>query len=158
MTCPDAAFPDPVMRRAGPDDVPALMMLQQAAYRPNADILGVEPLPLLADYDEVLRQSDIWLAVDDVAVLGALILQAGTDHLLIWSVAVSPEAQGRSIGRCLLAFAEEEARRLGLRLLRLYTGEKLTKNIAWYKRSGFAIERVEALDDRRLVHMVKQLG
>jgi hypothetical protein len=30
-------------------------------------------------------------------------------------------------------------------------------NIAWYQRRGFAIERLEALSDRRIVHMIKKL-
>jgi ribosomal protein S18 acetylase RimI-like enzyme len=158
MDAPGAVGQDPAIRRAGPADLPALVALQRAAYGPNAGILGVEPLPLLADYEEVLRESDVWLAVCGEAVLGALILRRRADHLLIWSVAVAPQAQGRKIGQRLLALAEEQAGRHGVGILRLYTGEKLTKNIDWYKRSGYTIERVEALDDRRLVHMVKQLG
>jgi ribosomal protein S18 acetylase RimI-like enzyme len=158
MALPDAARPDPVIRRAGPADLPALVELQQAAYRPNAAILGVEPLPLLADYEALFRESDIWLAVEESDVVGALVLQPRPDDLLIWSIAVAPEAQERKLGRRLIALAEEEARRRGLRTLRLYTGDRLTKNIDWYKRNGYAVERIESLDDRRLVHMIKQLG
>src|SRR6266568_2679444 len=75
-----------------------------------------------------------------------------------WSVAVAPEAQGRGIGNRLLAIAEARARELGRGKVRLYTGEKLTGNIAWYERHGFARERIEDLGDRRLVHMMKRLG
>ncbi len=42
--------------------------------------------------------------------------------------------------------------------MRLYTGEVLSANIHWYRRKGYAIERVEQLPDRRLVHMVKAVG
>jgi ribosomal protein S18 acetylase RimI-like enzyme len=149
---------DPVIRRAEPADLPALVALQRAAYRPNTAILGVEPLPLLADYEEVFRESEIWLAVADGVVQGALILQRRADHLLIWSVAVAPEAQDGKLGRRFLALAEEEAARHGLKALRLYTGEQLTRNIDWYKRNGYAIERIEPLRDRRLVHMIKTLA
>jgi hypothetical protein len=41
--------------------------------------------------------------------------------------------------------------------MRLYTGEKLTGNIAWYGRHGYAIERIEQMPDRTAVHMVKTL-
>jgi hypothetical protein len=30
--------------------------------------------------------------------------------------------------------------------------------VRWYHRHGYAIERVEELEDRRLVHMVKNIG
>jgi hypothetical protein len=42
--------------------------------------------------------------------------------------------------------------------VRLYTGETLTRNIAWYQRRGYAIERLEERPDRRLVHFVKHLS
>jgi hypothetical protein len=58
----------------------------------------------------------------------------------------------------VLAAAEARARELGLATVRLYTGEPLAGNIAWYERRGHVRERVERLDDRRIVHMVKHLG
>jgi hypothetical protein len=42
--------------------------------------------------------------------------------------------------------------------LRLYTNEKLTRNVAWYQHHGFSIERIEQRPDRRIVHMVKHLA
>ena len=58
----------------------------------------------------------------------------------------------------LLAAAERRARDLDLSDLRLYTGDKLVRNIDWYARRGYATERVEDLPDRRLVHMHKRLA
>ena len=46
---------------------------------------------------------------------------------------------------------------LGREPLRLYTGEKVQANIAGYGRQGYALERIEALADRNLLHMVKHL-
>jgi hypothetical protein len=46
---------------------------------------------------------------------------------------------------------------MNLATIRLYTGEKLRDNIGWYQRRGFAIDRVEALADRTVVHMSKRL-
>ena len=39
-----------VLERASAADLPALIALQQAAYARNRDLLGVGPLPLLADF------------------------------------------------------------------------------------------------------------
>lgn len=144
------------MRRAADADMAALTALQRAAYAPNWATLGVEPIPLLLDYDSVLAHYEVWLAEGE-GLEGALILDPQPDHLLVWSVATAPAAQGKGLGKSLLAAAEARARQLGLTTLRLYTGEKLTRQVRWYHRHGYAIERVEERDDRRLVHMTKTI-
>ena len=146
------------LRRAGSADLPAIVTLQHAAYAKNRPLLGVEPLPLLVDYADILTSHEVWLADGAAGLDGVLILQAAPDHLLIWSIATSPTLQGRGLGRRLLAEAEQRARELGLSVLRLYTGEPLAGNIAWYERHGYVRERVEQLDDRRIVHMVKHIA
>jgi GNAT superfamily N-acetyltransferase len=143
-------------RRATIDDLAAVTALQQAAYARNRAILGVEPLPLIADYRDVFSKYEVWL-VEEHGLVGVLILEPRADDMLIWSVAAAPAAQGRGVGGRLLAFAETHARALGLTCMRLYTGEKLTDNIAWYQRCGYVHERIEELPDRRIAHMIKQL-
>jgi GNAT superfamily N-acetyltransferase len=143
-------------RRATIDDLAAVTALQQAAYARNRALLGVEPLPLIADYRDVFSRYEVWLAEEN-GLAGVLILEPRADDMLIWSVATAPAAQGRGVGGRLLAFAEAHARALGLACMRLYTGEKLVGNIAWYRRCGYVHERTEELPDRRLVHLVKYL-
>jgi ribosomal protein S18 acetylase RimI-like enzyme len=145
------------LRRARADDLPAVTALQQAAYARNRAILGVEPLPLTADYAAIFSSHEIWLADGAHGLDGVLILQPRAHDLLVWSVATAPAAQGRGVGNRLLGFAETHARARGLRCVRLYTGEKLGGNIAWYRRHGYVEERLEEREDRRLVHLVKQL-
>lgn len=148
----------PGLRRAGPADLGPVVALQQAAYAPNRVVLGVEPLPLKADYEAILRDDEVWLAEDDAGLAGVLVLQSRPDDLLIWSVATHPRAQGTRLGNALLEAAEVRAHQLGRRVVRLYTGQKLTRNVAWYSRHGYLVERVEALADRTAVHMMKPLG
>ena len=145
------------LRRAIIDDLPAVTALQRAAYAKNRAILGVEPLPLLADYAQVFADYEVWLAERQGALDGVLILEPRPDDLLIWSVAAAPQAQGRGTGNMMLAFAETRARELGLSCLRLYTGEKLVFNIAWYTRRGYSHERAEDMGDRVAVHLIKHL-
>ena len=145
------------LRRATRDDLASIVALQRAAYAKNRVILGIEPLPLTIDYAEIFPQYEFWLAEEPDGLAGVLILEPRPDDLLIWSVATAPEAQGRGIGNRMLAFAEARALSLGLHCMRLYTGEKLTGNIAWYRRRGYDHERIEDRGDRRLVHLVKQL-
>ena len=144
------------LRRAVRADAARLAAFQEAAYAQNRAVLGVEPLPLTMEYGEVLDTYEAWLIEAD-ELIGALILDPQPDHLLIWSIASAPLLQRRGVGKRLLAAAEARARALGLSTLRLYTGEKLTGNVRWYHRHGYAIERVEERPDRRIVHMVKVL-
>ena len=45
--------------------------------------------------------------------------------------------QGQGLGNRLLALAEDEARRLGLPEVRLYTNVTMTENLAYYPRRGY---------------------
>jgi GNAT superfamily N-acetyltransferase len=146
------------LRRGGATDLEGLLALQQGAYAKNRPLLGVEPIPLLADYARILRTMEIWVFERDGRLLGALILKPRPDDLLIWSVAVHPSAQGRGIGRALLAAADERARQIGRTVVRLYTGTPLAHLVTWYGRHGYTIERIEALSDRSITHMIKHLG
>jgi ribosomal protein S18 acetylase RimI-like enzyme len=144
------------LRRATPGDVDAVVALQHAAYAKNRPLLGVEPLPLLADYAQVFADYEVWLA-ESSSLDGVLILEPRADDLLIWSVAVAPAAQGRGVGNLMLAFAETRARAIGRSCIRLYTGQPLASNIAWYQSRGYVQESVEDLGDRVIVNLIKQL-
>ncbi|HYR36165.1 MAG TPA: GNAT family N-acetyltransferase [Burkholderiales bacterium] len=50
---------------------------------------------------------------------------------------VVPAARGQGLGRAILARIEEEARREGLRLLRLETGVRQAEAIALYRACGY---------------------
>jgi GNAT superfamily N-acetyltransferase len=146
------------LQRAETADLAPLLALQQAAYARNRTLLGVEPIPLLADYAAIMRDMEVWLSEQSGKLAGALVLEPRADDLLIWSVATDPAVQGNGRGRALLAAAEERARQLGRNTVRLYTGTPLSHLVAWYGRHGYAVERIEALSDRSITHMIKHLG
>ena len=143
------------LRHATINDLESLVALQHAAYGPNRAILGVEPIPLQTDYAEVFRDREVWVADGEKGIEGALILKRRPDDLLIWSVATLPSVHGKGVGRRLLSAAEERARQLRKPTIRLYTGQRLTTNVAWYSRHGYEVERTEQLPDRLLIHMIK---
>ena len=145
------------LRRASDADRDAVVALQHAAYAKNRPLLGVEPLPLRADYREILAEYETWLYESGDGLEGVLILEPRKDDLLIWSVAVAPAAQGRGVGNIMLAFAETRARALNRTCIRLYTGQPLTANIAWYRRHGYGHESTEDMGDRVVVNLIKQL-
>jgi GNAT superfamily N-acetyltransferase len=100
-------------------------------------LIGRKPAPMTADYPTVVAAGETWVAEHDGAVVGVLVLESASDHLLIENIAVSPAIQGLGLGVQLLAVADGEARRLGLPEIRLYTNAAMAKNIAFYPRHGY---------------------
>ncbi len=147
----------PNIRRAKRHDADHIVALQHDAYAPNRALIGAEPIPLQANYTEILSRDDVWVADVHGDIAGALILQPQNDHMLIWSIATASRFQRQGIANGLLDFAEQYARQLGFALLRLYTGQRLERNVAWYQRRGFQIDRIEQRPDRAIVHMSKKL-
>ncbi len=150
--------PAPItFRKATEADRAAVETLQRAAYERNRTLLGVEPLPLQADYAEIFRTMEVWLAEERDQLRGVLILQARADDLLIWSIAAAPGAQRQGLGQIMLDAADVRADQLGRDVIRLYTGSVLAQLIGWYHRHGYQVESEEDIGDRHITHMVKQL-
>jgi GNAT superfamily N-acetyltransferase len=70
-------------------------------------------------------------------IAGILVLLEEEDHLLLDNVAVDPRHQGKGVGRALIDFAEQEARRRSHAEIRLYTHQAMHENIALYPRLGY---------------------
>ncbi len=147
-----------VLRQAAPDDGPAIAALTDAAYAKYIPLIGRKPQPMTADYRRMASEHPIWLLYLDEELAGLLALEHKPEALLIYSVAVRPDLQGRGLGRRLLSLAEDEARKAGYRRIRLYTNEHFTKNIELYLRAGYVETGREAYLGTNLVHMAKQLG
>lgn len=147
---------DLVLRRAGRSDLDAVVVLQHAAYARNRELLGVEPLPLMVDYETIFRDYEVWVTAQG-EITGVLVLEPRRDDLLIWSIATDTSRQKSGVGHAMLAAAEARARELGLNTMRLYTGATLQHLVDWYTRNGYAIENIEELSDRKLAHMIKRL-
>nr|WP_246523371.1 GNAT family N-acetyltransferase [Neoroseomonas eburnea] len=111
--------------------------LVRAAYAPWVAIIGREPAPMADDYVARIGSGQAWLVEEDGVLQAALILEDTPTGLLIDNVAVAQGAQGKGLGRALLAFAEAEARRRGQGRVWLYTHEKMERNLALYLRLGF---------------------
>jgi len=148
------------LRRAEPADVPAIEALVAAAYAHYVARIGRAPGPMGDDYAARVAAGEASLALDPAgAIVGLLVLELRDGAApLLDNVAVAPRAQGQGVGRALIAHAEAAARRRGAGSLRLYTHEKMTENIALYRRLGFAeIARIDEKGFRR-VYMEKALA
>jgi ribosomal protein S18 acetylase RimI-like enzyme len=151
--------PAPInFRRADDGDRARVQALQEQAYARNRRLLGIESLPLQANYADIFSKMEVWLAQERDQLRGVLILDVRRNDLLIWSIATAPEARGQGLGPIMLDAAEVRCQQLGLSVIRLYTGSPLASLIGWYQRHGYRVERTEQLGDRELTHMVKALS
>lgn len=151
---PDA----PSLRHARPSDAGAIAALVAAAYRGYTALLGRTPLPMLTDYAAAIADHPVWVLAHGDEIVGVIELIERADHLWVDNVAIDPAWQGRGLGRRLLAFADEEAIRLGLPAIGLLTNERYVANIAMYERRGFRETHREPYRGTDLVHFRKALA
>ena len=111
--------------------------LVRDAYAVYVPRIGREPAPMGADYEALIGKGAVTVAVEEDSIVGVLVLRPQQDSLLLENVAVAPAKQGQGVGRALLAFAEEHARRLNLSKISLYTHALMTENLALYPRLGY---------------------
>jgi GNAT superfamily N-acetyltransferase len=148
--------PDDAPRLASEADLPVLREIVRAAYDPYLVRMDVAPAPLTTDLRPRIHDGHVWIVGRPVE--GLICLCPVDKALLIQNVAVHPNSQGSGIGRRLMGFAEEVARRKGLDRVTLYTNEVMTENLAIYRHLGYreVARRTEA--GYRRVFMEKSLG
>ena len=147
----------PEPRRARPEDAAAVAALTRRAYAKHVPRIGREPQPMTADYAQMIAAHEVWLIDGPGGATATLVLMIEPDHVLIWSIAVDPAAQGSGLARRLMALAESEACRRGLSELRLFTNEKFTENIAFYTRRGYRETERRPYKGGHLVFMRKSI-
>ncbi len=136
-------------------DLPVLREIVSAAYSRYLPRMDRPPAPMLQDLGPRVGASEVW--VTGRPIRGPVCLSCADDTLLVESVAVHPDAQGSGLGRQLLDFAEEEARRHGLERLRLCTNEVMTDNVAIYTHLAYTEIDRRTEDGYRRVFMAKDL-
>ena len=90
-----------------------------------------------------MRQDPVDLLLADGELVALVWVVPHADHLLIENLAVAPAHQGQGHGRPMLAHAEGLAAAQGLPEVRLYTNQKFSSNIEFYRRHGYGIDREE---------------
>ncbi len=127
----------PHIRPATPIDLPDVERIVAQAYGHYVARIGATPGPMRDDYSARIAQGVVHVLLEQDSIQGILVLIPEAGCMLLDNIAVAPQAQGKGYGRDLMLFAESEARRVGLDFIRLYTQEKMTENIAIYRRYGY---------------------
>jgi N-acetylglutamate synthase-like GNAT family acetyltransferase len=124
-------------RAAAQDDASGAAACVSAAYEHYVARNGLVPVPMRQDYEEVIRDFQVTVVEHDEDIVAVLALAVTDEGFLLDNVAVAPAHQGRGLGRCLLEYAEAEARRQGFDSIHLYAQEIMTENLALYRRIGY---------------------
>ena len=77
--------------------------------------------------------------VDDGAIIGCVELRVDTPRLYVGMLTVSPQLQGRGVGKKLLIRAEEEAVATKCTSVYMTVLSVRKELIAWYLRNGYAL-------------------
>ena len=125
------------IRKADLSDLDRVRDCARQAYALYVPRMGKEPAPMVADFEDQIRVGKLHVVELEGEVAGFVVFYPRGDHLHVENVAVLPSAQGKGIGKALLGFAEDEARRLGLPAVELYTNVKMVENQAFYPALGY---------------------
>src|SRR3546814_2998828 len=96
-----------------------------------------KPEPMVDDYRRRIAAGQTHVLEEHGDIVGVLVLEPGDGFLLLDNIAVDPAHHGRGLGKRLMDFTEEEARRQGYRFIELYTNEVMVENIARYRHLGY---------------------
>lgn len=128
-----------------------------AAYGMYIERMGKKPAPMVTDYTEPILKGLVHVDVDREKLKGLIVLIPKTNYLLIENVAVHPSYQGQGIGRELIEFGIESARKSNLKEVCLYTNELMTENLKYYPKFGFIEVDRRIEDGFNRVYMSKHL-
>lgn len=146
-----------MIRPARPEDRPRIEAIVEAAYSPYLQRMDRRPAPMLDDYAARIAAGQTHVLEEDGAVVGVLVVEPEGDHLLLDNIAVDPACHGRGLGRRLMDFTEEEARRRGFAAVELFTNEVMVENIARYRHLGYVETKRERVAGYDRVYMRKAL-
>ncbi|MPT47225.1 MAG: GNAT family N-acetyltransferase [Sphingobium sp.] len=137
------------MTVARAEDVPALKLLVESAYRGDSARAGwTHEADLL--HDERVDEADLLALMNrpderillfrqgDVLVGCAQVTRKNADYAYFGMFAVAPPCQNSGLGKHILAAAEHQARTVfGVRLMEMTVIAQRTELIAYYERRGY---------------------
>jgi GNAT superfamily N-acetyltransferase len=109
------------------------------------------------DYAHHIAAGEVFVVEAGGAIAALAVLIEAPDHLLLDNVAVDPAQHGTGLGRLMIGFAEQEALRRGHAELRLFTNERMQRNIHLYEQLGFVESHRGTVGGHRRVFMTKAL-
>jgi GNAT superfamily N-acetyltransferase len=121
-----------IIREAHDDEIEALIPILRLAEESESAVHWS-----LANLSDMVYRMDL-----DGQLVGAATVQWRNDPAEIMELAIAPERQGQGLGKQLVAWLVEEARRRGKRRMLVGTANSSIGNIAFYQRCGFRMDHI----------------
>ena len=126
------------VRMATDEDLDAIRACAQQAYGKYVERIGKQPAPMLADFAGLIGAGNIHVLEYKGSFAGYVTVFALDGDWHLDSVAIIPQHQGAGFGRMLIAHADELGRKGGYSRITLYTNAKMTENLSYYPKLGYA--------------------
>ncbi|PYH92529.1 acyl-CoA N-acyltransferase [Aspergillus ellipticus CBS 707.79] len=148
----------PSLRLATPHDQQIIEQILRDAFSRYIVRMGRKPQPMLDDYSDPIKDNKVYVVERDGTVQGTVMLATDHEAMHLEILAVAPSAQGSGLGRMLVEFVDDSARKAGYHTVKLHTNVTMVENIAMYSRVGYVeTHRIEENGFNR-VYMAKNLG
>lgn len=147
----------PELRLAEPNDSDAIRHCARHAYQKYVERIGREPAPMIADFEDQIRQRRIWVLEDDNRLCGYAVFYPQDDRMFLENLAIDPSMQGRGYGRQLMDLVEREAVRSKLTGVSLYTNVLMHENLELYRALGYQETDRRREDGFDRVYFLKRL-
>lgn len=92
---------------------------------------------MLADFSTLVAAGQVRIAWRAGRFAGYVVVEPRQDELHLDGIAILPELAGSGLGRRLVSAVEEEAGRLGLAKVTLYTNASMFENLTLYPHLGY---------------------
>ncbi len=134
------------IRTAKAADLSAIEKCLDLAFNSFAGHTDGGDAKLANNLQSQILDGSIQLICDGNSVLGYVAIWPAGGQMFVDTLAVVPTHRRQGLGSQLLAFAESEARRLGLETVNLFTKATMVGNLEFYRRRGY-IETGRCDDD-----------
>jgi len=145
------------LRPAHLEDANAVRDLVHASYALYLERMEREPAPMGANYPTLISRQFVTVVQKSSQLAGIMVSYPRDDALHVENIAVDPAFQGQGIGKLLMNHAEEEARSLNIKRVKLYTHEVMTENIPFYEALGYYIRDRSKQDGYQRIFFEKEL-
>lgn len=147
------------VRKAKKTDEGGVRACAEDAYKQYIAAIGKKPAPMVANFGQQIAEGLVYVSVNrHDEVQGFIVFFPKDGNMFLENIAVITSVAGKGIGKRLMAFCEEEARRLNLASVQLYTNEKMIANLSIYPYLGYQETERREEDGFSRVYFEKKLG
>lgn len=125
------------IRAAKASDLEPVQRCARAAFEVYIERMGKTPAPMVADFQSHIAAGQMIVVENNERLAGYAVCYAKGRDFQLDNIAINPEFQSTGLGRKLIDYIDDLAKRQGAEAVTLYTNEKMTENLDWYISLGY---------------------